>query len=70
MKVDNQHTKVANNSLKVVNMPLIKGKKSCSSKAKSKNISREVKAGRPKNQAIAIAFETCRRAKKKKKAKR
>jgi len=51
-------------------MPLIKGKKSCSSKAKSKNISREVKAGRPQNQAIAIAFETCRRAKKKKKAKR
>jgi len=47
-------------------MPLIKGKKSCSKKAKSKNISTEIKSGRPKNQAIAIAFETCRRSKKKK----
>jgi len=52
-------------------MPLVKGKKACSKKGKSKNISTEVNSGRPKNQAIAIAFEACRRAQKKKsKAKR
>lgn len=47
-------------------MPLEKGKKACPKKGKSKNISAEVRAGRPRNQAIAMAFEACRRAKKKK----
>jgi len=55
-------------------MPLIKGKKSCSKKGKSKNISAEIRSGRPldealeeylERQAVAIAMETCRRSNKK-----
>lgn len=46
-------------------MPLIKGKKACSKKGKSKNISAEIRSGRPQRQAVAIAMETCRRSKKK-----
>ena len=44
-------------------MPLIK---SASPKAVGKNIATEVKAGRPRKQAIAIALSTQRAAKKKK----
>ena len=40
-------------------MPLVKGKLR---KAISKNIRREIKAGRPRKQAIAIALETARRS--------
>jgi len=40
-------------------MPLKKG---YSKKSISENIKREKKAGRPENQAIAIALETARRA--------
>jgi hypothetical protein len=39
--------------------------KSTSDKAVGKNISTEVKAGRPRKQAIAIALKTQREAKKK-----
>lgn len=45
-------------------MPLIK---SASKKAVSKNIKTEMKAGKPQKQAVAIALETARRAKGKKK---
>ena len=45
-------------------MPLIKSK---SKEAVGKNIKTEMKAGRPQKQAVAIALETQRRAKKKKK---
>ena len=45
-------------------MPLIKSK---SKKAVGENIKKEVKAGKPQRQAIAIALEIQRRAKKKKK---
>ena len=48
-------------------MPLIK---SASKKAVGKNIKREIRAGKPRKQAIAIALETQRRAKKKKTKKR
>lgn len=42
-------------------MPLIKG---YSQKSISKNIGKETEAGKPKKQAIAIALETARQAKK------
>jgi len=44
-------------------MPLIK---SASKKAVSRNIKTEMKAGKPQKQAVAIALETARRAKTKK----
>lgn len=44
-------------------MPL---KKSASKKAVGENIKKEVAAGKPRKQAIAIALETQRRAKRKK----
>lgn len=47
-------------------MPLKPGK---SKKVISKNIATEIKAGRPKKQAIAIAFAMARRFGKKKKGK-
>jgi hypothetical protein len=43
-------------------MPLIKSK---SDKAFSKNISAEIKAGKPQKQAVAIAYAVKRSAKKK-----
>jgi len=42
-------------------MPLVKGS---SKKAVRKNISTEIKAGKPKDQAIAIAMRTADEAKK------
>ena len=44
-------------------MPLIKSK---SKKAFSQNIKREMKAGKPQKQAVAIAYSVKRKAKKKK----
>jgi hypothetical protein len=46
-------------------MPLIQSK---SDKARSENIKKEIAAGKPKDQAIAIAYETQRRAKEKNKS--
>jgi hypothetical protein len=47
-------------------MPLKKG---YSKKTISKNIRTEMKSGRPRNQAIAIALDVARKAKKKRKKK-
>jgi len=43
-------------------MPLVK---SPSKKAFSKNVRREIAAGKPQKQAVAIAYKTQRRAKRK-----
>jgi hypothetical protein len=47
-------------------MPLKKG---YSKKSISKNIGVEIRAGRPKNQAVAIAYSVARKARKKRRGK-
>lgn len=42
-------------------MPLVKG---YSKKSVSKNVKTEMKAGKPQKQAVAIALDTARKAKK------
>ena len=49
---------------KEIKMPL---KKSKTDKARSENIAELIKSGRPKDQAVAIAYDVQREAKKKKK---
>lgn len=46
-------------------MPLVKGKAARSRKGFSENIRREMEAGKPQKQAVAIAYSEARRSKKK-----
>ena len=48
-------------------MPLIKGAKAKTRAGFSENIRREVNAGKPQKQAVAIAFSEAQEKKKKKK---
>lgn len=48
-------------------MPLIKGEKAKTRAGFSENVRREVDAGKPQKQAVAIAYSEAREDKKKKK---
>jgi hypothetical protein len=50
-------------------MPLIKGKKAATKKGFTENIKREIKAGKPQKQAVAIAYAQARKGMKKTKKK-
>lgn len=47
-------------------MPLVKGKAAKSKKGFSSNVKREMDAGKPQKQAVAIAYSEARKTKKKK----
>lgn len=47
-------------------MPLVKGKAAKSKKGFSENVRREMDAGKPQKQAVAIAYSQARKKKKKK----
>lgn len=51
-------------------MPLISGKAAKSKKGFSKNVSTEMKSGKPQKQAVAIAYSKARGKKKKPKSKK
>ena len=46
-------------------MPLIKGEKAKSREGFSENVRREINAGKPKNQALAIAYSEAKERKNK-----
>ncbi len=48
-------------------MPLVKGAKAKSKKGFSENVKKEMDAGKPQKQAVAIAYSEARKSKKKKK---
>lgn len=48
-------------------MPLVKGKAAKSKKGFSENVKREMEAGKPQKQAVAIAYSEAREGKKRKK---
>lgn len=50
-------------------MPLVKGKKAKTRKGFSENVRREMEAGKPQKQAVAIAYSQARKKKKKTKKK-
>jgi hypothetical protein len=50
-------------------MPLVKGAAARSKKGFSENVKREMEAGKPQKQAVAIAYSEARGGKKKKKKK-
>lgn len=50
-------------------MPLVKGKSAKTKKGFSENVRREMEAGKPQKQAVAIAYSVARQGKKKAKKK-
>ncbi len=48
-------------------MPLVKGKKARTRKGFSSNVKKEMEAGKPQAQSVAIAYSLARKRKKKKK---
>lgn len=48
-------------------MPLVKGAKARTEKGFSENVKREMKAGKPQKQAVAIAYSEAREGRKSKK---
>ncbi len=48
-------------------MPLVSGKKAKTKKGFSENIKREIAAGKPQKQSVAIAYSMARKSKKGKK---
>ncbi len=48
-------------------MPLVKGKKAKTKKGFGENVRREMKAGKPQKQAVAIAYSEAGEKKRKKK---
>lgn len=50
-------------------MPLVKGMKAKSNKGFSDNVKREMDAGKPQKQAVAIAYSQARKGKKSPKGK-
>ena len=48
-------------------MPLVKGKKAKTRKGFSENVKREMEAGKPQRQAVAIAYSEAGEKKRKKK---
>lgn len=45
-------------------MPLVKGKKAASREGFSENVKKEMEAGKPQKQSVAIAYSEARREKK------
>lgn len=50
-----------------IEMPLVKGAKAKTRKGFSENVKREMEAGKPQKQAVAIAYSEARGKKKRKK---
>lgn len=48
-------------------MPLVKGKKAKTKKGFGENVKREMEAGKPQKQAVAIAYSEAREGKKRRK---
>jgi hypothetical protein len=55
--------------IKGIEMPLVKGAKAKSKKGFSENVKREMEAGKPQKQAVAIAYSEARASKSKPKRK-
>lgn len=51
-------------------MPLVKGAEARTKKGFSENVKKEIEAGKPQKQALAIAYSEAKRSKKKAKTKK